>query len=156
MKVKLLFTGKTDFDFIEKGISMYSDRISHYLPFGISVIPDIKNTKTLTPEQIKTKEGEAQLSRLKESDAVILLDDKGKEFTSVEFSNFINKKMNTGKNIVFIIGGAYGFSKSLYTRANEKISLSKLTYSHQIVRVIFLEQLYRGLTILKHEKYHHE
>lgn len=156
MKVKFLLTGKTDFDFIEKGISLYTDRIVHYLPFEIIVIPDLKNTKTLTPEQVKTKEGELQLTRINENDYVVLLDDKGKDFTSLEFANYLNKKMSSCKSLVFLIGGAYGFSKALYERVNDKISLSKLTYSHQIVRVIFLEQLYRAMTILKHEKYHHE
>lgn len=156
MKVKLLLTGKTDFDFVEKGISLYFDRIIHYLNFEISVIPDLKNTKTLTHEQVKIKEGEQQLSRINAGDFVVLLDNKGKEFTSIGFSNFINKKNNICKNLVFLVGGAYGFSEAIYKRANDKISLSKLTYSHQVVRVIFLEQLYRAMTILKHEKYHHE
>ncbi len=156
MKLKLIVIGKTDFDFIEKGICLYKERILHYIPFEILVIPDIKNTGSLSINQVKTKESELLLNHINDSDYVVLLDDKGKEFTSLEFSVFLNKKMIAIKTLIFVIGGAYGFSEAIYKRSNEKISLSKLTFSHQIIRIIFLEQLYRGLTILKNEKYHHE
>lgn len=156
MKMKLIAIGKTDPDYIEKGVTLYRERIVHYIPFEIVYINDLKRTNSFSPQEIKTKEGDLLLSRIGPNDHVVLLDDKGKEFSSLEFSGFINKKNLSLKSLTFIIGGAYGFSEDVYRRANEKLSLSKLTFSHQMVRLIFLEQLYRAMTILRNEKYHHE
>ena len=156
MKVKLLVIGKTDKDFVKKGIEEYQKRLKHYIPFEFKILPDIKNTKKISEEQQKQKEGEQILQETQKSDFVILLDENGKEFSSVKFSEFMQNKMLSGtKNLVFIIGGPYGFSQDLYKRADSKISLSKMTFSHQMVRMIFIEQLYRAMTILKNEPYHH-
>lgn len=156
MKVKLLVIGKTDKDFVKKGIEEYEKRLKHYIPFEFKILPDIKNTKKLSEDQQKQKEGEQILQETQKSDFVILLDENGKEYSSVNFSEFMQNKMLSGtKNLVFIIGGPYGFSQDLYKRADSKISLSKMTFSHQMVRMIFIEQLYRAMTILKNEPYHH-
>lgn len=157
MKAELLVIGKTDSNIIRDGIEVYKKRLVHYLPYEMKVIPDIKNTKNMSVDQQKTKEGSLILDNLSSSDFVVLLDEKGKEFTSVGFSSFIEQKMITGiKKVVFIIGGPYGFSQDVYNRANSKLSLSKMTFSHQMVRMIFTEQLYRAMTIIKGEPYHHE
>ena len=157
MKVKLLMVGKTAHDYLIKAFDDYQQRIIHYLPYESKVIPDLKNTKKLTTEQIKLKEGELILNQIQKSDFVVLLDEKGKEFSSVGFARWIEKQMISGlKNMVFVIGGAYGFSDSVYERSNLKVSLSKMTFSHQMVRIIFIEQLYRAMTILKGEPYHHQ
>ncbi|MDX9694563.1 MAG: 23S rRNA (pseudouridine(1915)-N(3))-methyltransferase RlmH [Bacteroidales bacterium] len=157
MKVKLVCIGKTDKDYIIEGVKEYEKRLKHYISFESVLLPDIKNSKNLTEIQQKEKEGEVLLSQLKESDYVIILDEKGKEYSSVEFSKMIEKQMVAGlKTLVFIVGGPYGFSKQMYDRANAKISLSQMTFSHQMVRLIFTEQLYRAMTILKGEPYHHE
>ncbi len=157
MKAELLVIGKTDSNIIKDGIEVYKNRLIHYLPFDIKVIPDIKNTKNMSVDQQKTKEGTLILDNLDNSDFVVLLDEKGKEFSSLAFSSFIEQKMISGiKKIVFIIGGPYGFSQDVYNRANSKLSLSKMTFSHQMVRMIFTEQLYRAMTIIKGEPYHHE
>jgi len=157
MKVKLIVIGKTDQQYLQNGIEVYQKRLVHYLPFEYIVIPDIKNTRTLSEEQQKEKEGDLILAQLKPGDELILLDEKGKEFRSVEFARFLEKKMLAGvKNLVFVIGGPYGFSSKVYEAAIGKISLSKMTFSHQMVRMIFSEQLYRALSILKGEPYHHE
>jgi len=156
MKITLLVIGKTDKDFVKKGIEEYQKRLVHYLPFDLKIIPDIKNTKNLSEAQQKQKEGELILDKLGSSDTIILLDENGKEFSSVDFSNFIEQKMIGGiKNLVFVIGGPYGFSDEVYQKAQGKVSLSKMTFSHQMIRMIFVEQLYRVMTIIKGEPYHH-
>ena len=156
MKVKLVLIGKTDLNYLKEGINEYEKRLKHYLPFEIVVIPDLKNTKKLSEDQQKQKEGELILGQIKDGDFTVLLDEKGKEFSSVEFSKFIEKQMISGlRNLIFVVGGPYGFSDKIYKRANTKISLSRMTFSHQMVRMIFLEQLYRAMTIIKGEPYHH-
>lgn len=156
MKVTLILNGKTEDDFIQKGYSVFEQRLKHYLPFETVVIPALKNTKALSTEQQKQKEGELVLKYLQSSDRLILLDENGKEFTSVGFSAYIQQQMNSGiKNCVIVVGGPYGFSEELYKRATAKIALSKMTFSHQMVRLFFIEQLYRAMTILKNEPYHH-
>lgn len=157
MKIKLLLIGKTDSDILGKGITDYVNRIKHYIPFEMFVIPDLKNTKNLSEDQQKQKEGELILNFIKSGDFVVLLDEKGKEFSSIEFSGFIEKQMISGlKNLIFIVGGPYGFSDEVYKKCNSKISLSRMTFSHQMVRLIFTEQLYRAMTIIKGEPYHHQ
>lgn len=156
MKVTLLVTGKTTFPFIEKGITEYSERLIHYTSFNLQTVEAVKKTSSVTAEQVKQKEGEHILRKLSAADFLILLDDKGKEFNSVQFAAQLEKWQLQTKSIVFVIGGAYGFSDAVYQRAQAKLSLSKMTFSHQIIRVIFLEQLYRAYTIIKGEPYHHE
>lgn len=156
MKATLLVIGKTDKDFVKKGIDEYQKRLVHYLPFEFKIIPDLKNTKNLSENQQKQKEGELILEKLKPTDTLILLDENGKEFSSVGFSKFMEQKMISGtRNLVFVIGGPYGFSEEVYKKAQGKISLSKMTFSHQMIRMIFIEQLYRAMTIIKGEPYHH-
>ena len=156
MKIKLLLIGKTDTDFLNKGIDNYVKRIKHYLPFEMMIIPDLKNTKNLSEDQQKQKEGELIMNHFSPGDFIILLDEKGKEFTSVNFAGFIEKQMISGlKNLIFVVGGPYGFSNEIYQQSNLKVSLSKMTFSHQMVRLIFTEQLYRAMTIIKGEPYHH-
>ncbi|MFA9371636.1 MAG: 23S rRNA (pseudouridine(1915)-N(3))-methyltransferase RlmH [Labilibaculum antarcticum] len=156
MKIVLLVIGKTDKDFVRNGIVEYQKRLVHYLPFEINIIPDIKNTKNLSENQQKQKEGDLILEKIKAGDTLILLDEGGKEFSSVGFSQFIEQKMIGGtKNLVFVIGGPYGFSDEVYQKAQGKVSLSKMTFSHQMIRMIFTEQLYRAMTIIKGEPYHH-
>ena len=157
MKIQLLVTGRTNQDFVKQGLDEFCKRLEHYYPFELEVIQDIKNTKNLSVEQQKTKEGELILQSFQAGDYIVLLDERGKEFTSVQFAQFIEKKANTGlKRLVFIIGGAYGFSPAVYEAANEKVALSKMTFPHQLIRLIFAEQLYRAMTILHNEPYHHE
>ena len=156
MKVTLVLTGKTEDDYIQKGFTMFEQRLKHYIPFECVVIPALKNTKALSIEQQKQKEGELLLKDVQVSDRLVLLDEKGKEYTSIEFSSYLQQQMNTGiKNLIFVIGGPYGFSEEVYKRANAKIALSKMTFSHQMVRLFFVEQIYRAMTILKNEPYHH-
>lgn len=156
MKATLLVIGKTDKDFVKKGIDEYQKRLVHYLPFEFKIIPDLKNTKNLSENQQKQKEGELILEKLKPTDTLILLDENGKEFSSVGFSKFMEQKMISGtRNLVFVIGGPYGFSEEVYKKAQGKFSLSKMTFSHQMIRMIFIEQLYRAMTIIKGEPYHH-
>ena len=156
MKILFLVIGKTDKSYLETGIGKYIKRLEHYIPFEMKVIPDIKNRKTLTEEQQKKAEGDLILSQLNPGDDLILLDEKGKTFTSVLFSQWIEKQMNAGsKRIVFVVGGPYGFSKEVYDKCKFKISLSEMTFSHQMIRLIFVEQLYRAFTIIKGEPYHH-
>lgn len=156
MKITLLVIGKTDKDFVKNGIEEYQKRLVHYLPFEINIIQDIKNTKNLSENQQKQKEGALILDKLKTGDYLLLLDEGGKEFSSVGFSKFIEQKMIGGtKNLVFVIGGPYGFSDDVYRKAQGKLSLSKMTFSHQMIRMIFTEQLYRAMTIIKGEPYHH-
>lgn len=156
MQVELIVIGKTNATYLQTGIQEYLDRLKHYLPFKLTVIPDIKNAKSLSQEQLKVKEGELILKPLEKSDVLILLDENGKMFSSVEFSKYIQSHMLAGrKRVIFVIGGAYGFSTDVYQRSNGKVGLSKMTFSHQMVRLIFVEQLYRAMTILKGEPYHH-
>lgn len=157
MKITLLVIGKTEADYLIKGINEYLKRLKHYVPFELNVIPALKNTKNLTEEQQKDKEGELLLAQIKPTDTIILLDENGKQFSSVKFSWYIEKYMIAGtRNLVFIVGGPYGFSNDVYNKSNGKISLSEMTFSHQMVRLIFVEQLYRAMTILKGEPYHHQ
>ena len=156
MKITFILIGKTEDDYLIKGTSVYEQRLKHYVPFETIIIPALKNTKALSSEQQKQKEGELVLKSLQSSDKVILLDENGKEYSSINFSEFIQQQMNSGiKNLVFVVGGPYGFSNELYKRANGKVSLSKMTFSHQMVRLFFVEQLYRAMTILRNEPYHH-
>ncbi|MGV6844494.1 MAG: 23S rRNA (pseudouridine(1915)-N(3))-methyltransferase RlmH [Lutibacter sp.] len=157
MKIKILAVGKTDDNHLDVLIKKYQKRLLRYINFEFEIIPDLKNTKNLNAEQQKVKEGQLILNRLSPSDTLILFDEKGKEFRSIELANFVQKKMNQGlKQLVFVIGGPYGFSKEVYQKASEKVSLSKLTFSHQMIRLLITEQLYRAFTILKNEPYHHE
>lgn len=157
MKICLLVIGKTDEAYLQKGIDIFLKRIPHYISFEMKSVPDLKNSKNMSEEQQKDKEGELILQQLNPADELFLLDEQGIETSSVEFARFLEKKMISGlKRMVVAIGGPYGFSPTVYLRANGKISLSKMTFSHQMVRLIFVEQLYRALTILKGEPYHHE
>ncbi len=157
MKISLILLGKTQLDYIDEGIKIYFDRIQHYIPFEITIIKSVKKYGSNDIQQIKTAEGNEILKKLKPGDYVVLLDEKGKGISSSEFAIFIENKLASGvKNMIFIIGGAYGFSDNIYLKANEKISLSKMTFSHQLARLIFVEQLYRAFTIIKGENYHHE
>ncbi len=157
MKITLLAIGKTDSSQLQELLKMYQNRLKHYVPFDIVVLPTLKNTKNMSVPQQKLKEGEMILNYLSPTDVLFLLDEKGKMFTSVEFSNFLQKKMNAGiKNLVIAIGGAFGFSEPVYQKATGKISLSKMTFSHQMVRVFIIEQIYRAFTILRNEPYHNE
>jgi 23S rRNA (pseudouridine1915-N3)-methyltransferase len=157
MKITLLTVGKTDKDWVRQGLDIYVSRLKHYIPFSIVEIPELKNVSALSKDQIKIKEGDLILKNLRPTDDVILLDERGKQHTSVELAGIIQDKISyAGKDIVFIIGGAYGFSDTVYQRANSKLSLSKMTFSHQMVRAIFVEQIYRAFTIMRGEPYHHE
>lgn len=157
MNTLLIVVGKTDAKHIQTGIDEYVSRLKHYIPFDIKVIPDVKNVKNLSVEQQKVAEGKLILAQLEPSDLVLLLDEGGKMFTSREFANYFVKISASGvKRLVFIIGGPYGFSQEVYAKANSKISLSPMTFSHQMVRMIFVEQLYRAQTIIKGEPYHHD
>lgn len=157
MKVCLLVIGKTDAAYLRSGIEEYEKRLNRYLPYEMKVLPDVKNARNLEEEVQKEKEGKMLLEEIQRTDWVVLLDDKGRQHSSLEFSNYLAQKMLGGiKRLVFVIGGPYGFSPAVYQRTNEKLSLSKMTFSHQMVRLIFVEQLYRGMTILKGEPYHHE
>ena len=157
MNIKLIAIGKTDNKNLQLLIEEYQKRLSFYIKFDLEIIPDIKNVKNLSESQQKEKEGELILAKISSTDQLILLDENGKTFSSVTFSEELQKKMNAGiKTLVFVIGGPYGFSESLYTKANGKISLSLMTFSHQMVRLFFIEQLYRSFTILKNEPYHHQ
>jgi len=157
MKICLLVIGKTDEPYLQKGIELFLKRIPHYISFEMKVIPDLKNSRNLSEQQQKEKEGELILQQKTSSDELFLLDEQGIEFSSVELARFMEKKMISGiKRLVVVIGGPYGFSESVYAQASGKISLSRMTFSHQMVRLIFLEQLYRAFTILKGEPYHHQ
>jgi len=156
MKIKLITIGKTDNQNLQSLIEDYSQRLGFYVSFNFEVVPDIKNVKNLSETQQKQAEGNEILKRLVKSDTLLLLDEKGKTYSSVQFSQFLQKKMNSGlKTLVFVIGGPYGFSNEIYSRANGKVSLSSMTFSHQMVRLCFIEQLYRDFTILRNEPYHH-
>ena len=157
MKITLLTVGKTDIDWVRKGLDIYLSRLKHYIPFNLVEIPELKNVSALSKDQIKVKEGELILKNVRPTDDLILLDEHGKEYTSIQLAKILQDKISYEcKDMVFVIGGAYGFSDAVYARANSKISLSKMTFSHQMVRTIFAEQLYRAFTIMKGEPYHHE
>lgn len=156
MKITLLVVGKTTDSHIQALLQDYQKRLGHYIPFSLTVIPELKNTKSLTSEQQKQAEGELILRNMTASTDMILLDERGKEFRSVEFADYVQKKMSSGRDLVFVVGGPYGFSEAVYQRANGKISLSQMTFSHQMVRLFFVEQIYRAMTILRGEPYHHE
>ncbi len=157
MNIKLIAIGKTDNKNLQALIEEYQKRLSFYIKFEMEIIPDIKNVKNLSEIQQKEKEGELILSKVSPTDYLILLDENGKTYTSVEFANELQKKMNAGiKTLVYVIGGPYGFSEAVYQKAQQKISLSKMTFSHQMVRLFFIEQVYRGFTILRNEPYHHQ
>lgn len=157
MTIKLVCIGKTDSTELKQLIEKYEKRLQFYIRFEIEIIPDLKKARNLDENQQKIKEGELILSKVQASDFLVLLDEKGKEFTSVGFSEYIQKRLNSGmKQLIFVIGGPYGFSEAVYTRADSKLALSKLTFSHQMVRLFFTEQLYRAFTILKNEPYHHQ
>jgi len=155
MQITLIQIGKTKFSYLQEGISDYHKRLKHYINFEEITIPDIKNAKNLSVTEIKKKEGEMVLKMIEKPAFLILLDERGKQSSSEEFAEFIRKNMNSGKDIVLLVGGAYGFSEDVYSRANDTVSLSKMTFSHQLVRLIFAEQLYRAMTIIKGEPYHH-
>jgi len=157
MNIKLIAIGKTDNKNLQTLLDDYQKRLSFYIKFELDIIADIKNVKNLSEQQQKEKEGELILSKLSPTDHLILLDENGKSFSSMAFANELQKKMNAGiKTLVFVIGGPYGFSEAVYQKANGKISLSAMTFSHQMVRLFFIEQVYRGFTILKNEPYHHQ
>ncbi|MBR0196371.1 MAG: 23S rRNA (pseudouridine(1915)-N(3))-methyltransferase RlmH [Paludibacteraceae bacterium] len=156
MKIHLFMIGTTSDPRLQSLIDEYQQRLKHYVPFELVVIPDVKNAKSLSQEQLKTAEGEALLSRLTPSMDVILMDEHGKEFRSIEYADFLQKKMSSGKDLALVIGGAYGFSPAVYARANGKLSLSQMTFSHQMIRIMAIEQIYRAMTILRNEPYHHE
>ncbi len=156
MKITLIAIGKTEDKYLIEGIEKYLNRLKHYINFNLLIIPDIKNTKNLTEAQQKNKEAEAIHKQISSSDIVVLMDEKGKKHSSISFANYLNKQMiGSVQHLVFIIGGPYGFDESIYQRANTTISLSDMTFSHQMVRLFFVEQLYRAFTILKNEPYHH-
>jgi 23S rRNA (pseudouridine1915-N3)-methyltransferase len=157
MKIRLVMIGKTKERFTEEGYLFYRKRIENYLPFEDMIIPGIRNSRNFSPEEFKQKEGEMLMKLTNEGDFVVLLDERGKQFTSNEFAQFIQQRMNSGiKTLTFVIGGAYGFSDGAYKAAAAKIALSSLTFPHQLVRIIFAEQLYRAMTILRNEPYHNE
>lgn len=156
MNIKLLAVGKTDDKQLNDLINNYIKRLQFYIKFSFEIIPDIKNAKNLSEAQQKEKEGKLILNHVENSDVLILLDENGKQYDSVLFSEVLQKHMNSGiKQLIFVIGGPYGFSPEVYNRANSKLSLSKMTFSHQMIRLFFIEQLYRGFTILRNEPYHH-
>ncbi|MDR0801727.1 23S rRNA (pseudouridine(1915)-N(3))-methyltransferase RlmH [Fluviicola sp.] len=157
MQVTLLCIGKTGKKFLEEGEQVYLKRLCHYISFQMQIIPDIKQAKSLSETQIRQKEGELILEKISASDTLILLDERGKELSSVAFSNYLQEQFNRGgKQLFFVIGGPYGFSDAIYQRANGKISLSRMTFSHQMIRLFFIEQVYRAMTILRNEPYHHQ
>ncbi|MDC1226320.1 23S rRNA (pseudouridine(1915)-N(3))-methyltransferase RlmH [Algibacter sp.] len=157
MTIKLITIGKTDNKQLTSLIDDYIKRLGYYIKFSLDIIPDIKNSKNLSEVQQKQKEGELILKKISTTDTLILLDENGKQLDSVDFSSYLQKHMNSGiKQLVFVIGGPYGFSKDVYKKSNGKLSLSKMTFSHQMIRLFFIEQLYRGFTILRNEPYHHK
>lgn len=157
MKVEFWLIGKTAFPYLEEGMAVYEKRLGHYLSYSTVVLPDVKNAGNMQPDLLKQKEGDAVIARLKKDDLLVLLDERGKQYTSLEFAAFMEHKLQLStKRIVFLVGGAWGFSEAVYQRAEFKISLSKMTFSHQMVRLFFMEQLYRAMTILRGESYHNE
>lgn len=156
MKITLLVVGKTTTGYLKPGLDDYMSRLRHYVPFDVQYLQDAKNTRNLSEAQQKQAEGSAILANVDKADYVVLLDERGREMTSVQFADYVQKRMSSGvRRVVFVIGGPYGFSPDVYDRANDKLSLSQMTFSHEMVRVIFAEQLYRAFTILNHEPYHH-
>ncbi|MDR0412950.1 MAG: 23S rRNA (pseudouridine(1915)-N(3))-methyltransferase RlmH [Dysgonamonadaceae bacterium] len=157
MKIRLLVVGKTDQDFVEAGLNEFRNRLKQAVSFEMEVIPDLKNRKSLSFEQQKEKEGESILKSIQAGDYIVLLDERGKEFSSLQFAEYIERKTHTvTKRLVFVVGGPYGFSQKVQAAAHEKIALSQMTFSHQFIRLIFIEQLYRAITILNNQPYHHE
>ncbi len=157
MRVEFWITGKTAFAYLDEGIAIYEKRLKNYLTFQITIFQDIKNAKSLTPDLLKQKECEQQLAKINKDDFIVLLDERGKQWTSIDFANFMEQKMQQStKRIIFVVGGAFGFSEAMYGRANQQLSLSKMTFSHQMIRVFFVEQLYRAMTITRGEPYHNE
>lgn len=157
MEIVLVTIGKTHFDFVISGIREYSKRLNHYLPFSVLELPDVKVSKSTTEAQQKEKEGDILLDRMLPSDFVILLDERGKQYSSMEFADYMERLMASGrKRILFVVGGPYGFAQRVYDRADAKISLSRMTFNHEMVRLFFVEQIYRAMTILRGEPYHHE
>ena len=156
MHITLLTMGKTDIRWVADGLAMYASRLQHYVKFGVRELPELKNAGSLSPGQVKQKEAEFLLKAVRPQDTVILLDERGEEYSSLQFAARLDRWMQAGKDIVFVVGGAYGFGPQLYERADSKLSLSKMTCSHQLVRTVFAEQLYRAFTILKGEPYHNE
>ena len=155
MNIRLIVVGKTDVDYVRQGLDDYTARLKHYVPFEMTVIPSVKNAASLNPSELKEREGQLILKQLEKVDMVVLLDEHGREYTSVGFAEFIQRQMNSGvRTLAFVIGGAYGFAPSVHAAAHSKISLSQMTFNHQMVRLFFAEQLYRAHTILRHEKYH--
>lgn len=157
MNIELIVVGKTDSADVERIVEGFAKRVVHYCRFAITTLPDIRNTKSLSTKQQRMSEGEMILKQLTDSDYVVLLDEHGTQYRSIEFAQWLQKRMNSGvKRLVFIVGGPFGFSEEVYARANSKISLSAMTFSHQIIRAIFAEQIYRAFTILRNEPYHNE
>ncbi|RZK49139.1 MAG: 23S rRNA (pseudouridine(1915)-N(3))-methyltransferase RlmH [Pedobacter sp.] len=157
MKITLLAVGKTEGNYLNEGIAKYLGRLKHYINFNFLIIPDIKNSKNLTEAQQKSKEAEQILKHIANADVLVLLDERGKQYSSIDFAQYINKQMvGSVQHLIFLIGGPYGFDESIYNRANASISLSTMTFSHQMVRLFFVEQLYRAFSILKNEPYHHQ
>jgi len=157
MNIKLIVVSKTDVPYLQTGIDEYVGRLKHYCAFEMVVIPALKNAGKALPDEVKEREGELILKQLAKADQVVLLDEHGVEYTSVGFSEYLQKQMNAGvRTLAFVVGGAYGFSEAVYRAAHHKMSLSRMTFNHQMVRLFFLEQLYRAHTILRHEKYHNE
>lgn len=157
MNIRLLVISKTDIPYLQEGIDIYAKRLKHYVNFELEVIPALRDQKGASPDEIKEREAALLLKRLEGVDRIVLLDEHGKEHTSVGFSEFLQKQMNSGvRTLVFVVGGAFGFAPSVYKVAHDKLSLSQMTFNHQMVRLFFLEQLYRAHTILRHEKYHNE
>jgi len=156
MQLKILCIGKTGKSFLEEGEREYLKRLSHYIPVEMQILPDIKQAKSLSEDQIRQKEGQQFLEKIGATETVILLDERGKQYDSVAFSGFLQEQFNRGgKQVYFLVGGPYGFSQEIYNRANAQLSLSKMTFSHQMIRLFFIEQIYRAMTILKGEPYHH-
>ncbi|MBE6314165.1 MAG: 23S rRNA (pseudouridine(1915)-N(3))-methyltransferase RlmH [Bacteroidales bacterium] len=157
MEITLIVIGKTNAKYLIEGLDEYTRRLKHYISYNINILPDIKNTKNLSEEQQKETEGKLILNALKPGDFIVLLDERGKEFSSMQFSDYLQRKMNSGlRRLVFVVGGPYGFSKDVYNKADEKLSLSKMTFSHEMIRLFFTEQIYRAMTIIRGEPYHHE
>ncbi len=157
MKIQLLAIGKTTTSYLQQGIDIYTKRLTHYVPFEFKILPDVKNTKAMTSDVQKIKEGEMFLSTIGPGDFIVLLDERGKEYTSRQFSEFIERKMvEISRNLIFVIGGPYGFSDEMYQRADMKLSFSKMTFSHEMIRLFFVEQVYRAMTIMRGEPYHHD
>ncbi len=157
MNIKLIVIGKSEEKYLREAVEIYLKRLTHYINFEIVVLPDVKNAKNMSVAELKDKEAELILKHSTKADKVVLLDEKGKEYSSVEFSKYLTKQMNASvKTLAFVVGGAFGFSEKVYSQANEKLSISKMTFSHQMIRLLFVEQLYRAFTIIKGEPYHNE